>query len=366
VVFRAVLHHRPDLSAKLKERRDYRQARRHRVKRTKLKGKKKRNKRYRKPTWKRRKGVGPKGWLAPSVKYREEEKQTLLEELVRLCPIRTCVYEVAYFDVQKMMEPEIRGTGYQEGLRRRMQEKNLKAAVKARDGYTCQLCGQRKKPWELRAHHVIPRRHPYRGTNTAKNLISVCDPCHERIKGRELDYVAFFQEKIESAGGFRETAMQVGRNYFLAALKEGGWSVEEVYGYQTAVWREEMGLAKDHTQDGLAMLMKGGKGWQEGGWGKEVAIWRRKGQVTKVRFGYKHGDVVSCVRKGQRYVGWVSGLHVQRSGGKEYPRLHVRLADGGLLRNVGLRGTRLLRRSGRLIYVRSGGGGEAERTFSTQ
>jgi len=107
-----------------------------------------------------------------------------------------------------MMEPEISGTGYQEGLRRRVQEQNLCWAVKARDQYTCQLCGRRKKPW---------------------------------------------------------------------ALRDRGWRVEEAYGYQTAVWREELGLVKGHTQDGLAMLMRGGQGWQESSWGPEVAIFRRKG-----------------------------------------------------------------------------------------
>jgi 5-methylcytosine-specific restriction endonuclease McrA len=234
------------------------------VKRTKLKGKKKRNKRYRKPTWKWGRRAGQQGWLPPSVRYREEEKRVLLEELRRLCPITGCVYEVASFDVQKMKEPFVEGKGYQEGLRRRMQEKNLRAAVKARDGYTCQLCGQRKKPWELQAHHIVPRRPPYCGTDTAEDLISLCGECHERIKGRELDYVSYSQEKMANRGLFRETVTQVGRNYFLAALGEQGWRVEVVYGYQTAVWREEMGLSKSHLHDGLAMLMRGGKGWEEG------------------------------------------------------------------------------------------------------
>lgn len=45
-----------------------------------------------------------------------------------------------------------------------------------RDGYTCQCCGKRGNPSELEVHHVRPRA--VGGTNSPRNLITLCIPCH--------------------------------------------------------------------------------------------------------------------------------------------------------------------------------------------
>jgi hypothetical protein len=56
--------------------------------------------------------------------------------------------------------------------------RRLAAAIKRRDGYQCQICGDRRgDPYcVLNAHHVIPRSAG--GPNEPWNLITVCDLCH--------------------------------------------------------------------------------------------------------------------------------------------------------------------------------------------
>ena len=71
-----------------------------------------------------------------------------------------------------------------------------RAAVLRRDGYICQDCKRygRKTPATL-VHHVIPFAEDAARALDEKNLVSLCEACHnrrhpERAKGREAPPVA--------------------------------------------------------------------------------------------------------------------------------------------------------------------------------
>ena len=71
-----------------------------------------------------------------------------------------------------------------------------RAAVLRRDGYICQDCKRygRKTPATL-VHHVIPYEEDAARALDEKNLVSLCEACHnrrhpERAKGREAPPVA--------------------------------------------------------------------------------------------------------------------------------------------------------------------------------
>lgn len=53
-------------------------------------------------------------------------------------------------------------------------------AVKKRDNYTCQGCGDEDAS-ELHAHHIVPLGAG--GSNARSNLITLCDECHGRVHG---------------------------------------------------------------------------------------------------------------------------------------------------------------------------------------
>jgi hypothetical protein len=52
-------------------------------------------------------------------------------------------------------------------------------AIKQRDGYTCQGCGNEDR--ELHVHHIVPLGAG--GSNARSNLITLCDECHGRVHG---------------------------------------------------------------------------------------------------------------------------------------------------------------------------------------
>jgi hypothetical protein len=55
----------------------------------------------------------------------------------------------------------------------------LRRFVFRRDKYRCQSCGLHFWGPDLDAHHVIPWQHG--GTDSAANLITVCEPCHDEL-----------------------------------------------------------------------------------------------------------------------------------------------------------------------------------------
>lgn len=64
--------------------------------------------------------------------------------------------------------------------------KRLSRFVKERDGYQCQICGDREgDPYcVLHAHHIVPRSKG--GPDAPENVITLCDLCHAVVTPRWL------------------------------------------------------------------------------------------------------------------------------------------------------------------------------------
>ncbi len=76
-------------------------------------GRRNRQTRYRKPRFLNR--TRQKGWLPPSLQSRVENIMTWVKRLQRLCPISALSQELVRFDPQKLQNPEVSGTEYQQG-----------------------------------------------------------------------------------------------------------------------------------------------------------------------------------------------------------------------------------------------------------
>ena len=76
-------------------------------------GRRGRKTRYRKPRFFNR--TRDKEWLPPSLEHRVLTTITWVKRLVKLCPIQSIAMELVRFDTQKLNNPEISGTEYQQG-----------------------------------------------------------------------------------------------------------------------------------------------------------------------------------------------------------------------------------------------------------
>lgn len=108
------------MSERLKERAMYRRQRRSRI-------------RHRRP-----KGLDqhqPEGWLAPSIQHKLDSHQRLIGMVSSWVPVQGVRIEVASFDSQKLVNPEMSGVAYQQGERYGFD--NLRHAVFHQDHYLC-------------------------------------------------------------------------------------------------------------------------------------------------------------------------------------------------------------------------------------
>jgi len=225
---------RKDVSKKLTERRMYRRNRRNRLW-------------YREPRFLNRVSNKKEGWLAPSIQHKLDSHIRLIEKIKILLPISKVVVEVASFDTQKMVNPEISGIEYQQG---ELQGYNIRNYLLEKWHRKCTYCGKKDIPLEI--EHIIPESRG--GTNRVSNLTLSCRKCN-------------LEKGNKTAEEFGHPEIQKKANQTLKAtvfMNIIRWKLVDIldcdstYGYITKHNRIKVGLEKSHVND--AFVIAGGNG----------------------------------------------------------------------------------------------------------
>lgn len=224
---------RTDIVEKLSTRREARRARRG-----------KRSVRYRAPRFNNRRK--PEGWLAPSTRQKVLSHVKLIEDIAKFLPISEVVIEVAQFDMQRIKNPDIAGTEYQQGPQ--MDFWNVREYVLWRDGHECQCCHGKSKDRILSIHHIESRK---TGGDSPDNLVTLCETCHKAYHAGEvqLNLKRKFQS-LRDAAAMNVMRMEVLRQTEMALHPV---PVRHTYGYITKNTRIRAGLTKTHATDALCI-----------------------------------------------------------------------------------------------------------------
>ena len=223
---------RTDIVEKLSTRREARRSRRS-----------KRSVRYRAPRFDNRRR--PEGWLPPSIRQKVESHVTLLEGVTKILPVAQVVIETAQFDMQKIKNPDIAGTEYQDG--EQMGFWNVREYILWRDRHECQCCHGKSKDPVLNIHHIDSRK---TGGDAPNNLVTLCETCHDAYhKGNvKLDLKRGFQSLRD------EAVMNTMRWEVLRQAERAlDVPVTQTYGYVTKHTRIRAGLEKSHVTDALCI-----------------------------------------------------------------------------------------------------------------
>ena len=202
--------------------------------------------RYRAPRFANRVRSEHKGWLAPSVENRIQAHISRIEAVCRVLPITKIVIETASFDIQKIKNPEVEGTDYQQG--EQLGFWNVREYVLFRDGHVCQACKGRSKDLILNVHHIESRK---TGGDAPGNLITLCEACHKAYHAGKLK-----QFSPRRGASFRaETFMGIMRWTVFNRLRERHpeLPVTNTYGYLTKHKRIVAGLPKTHCADAFCI-----------------------------------------------------------------------------------------------------------------
>ena len=185
-----------------------------------------------------------KGWLAPSVEQRITSHMVQIDKICNVLPVKNIVIETASFDIQKIKNPEIQGTEYQQG--EQLGFCNVREYVLCRDGHECQYCHGKSKDGILSVHHLETRK---TGGNAPNNLITLCETCHKKYHAGEIDL------KLKRGKSFKDAAfMGIMRWTLYERLKAKYPNVRNTYGYITKHNRiHRMKLPKNHHIDAFCI-----------------------------------------------------------------------------------------------------------------
>jgi 5-methylcytosine-specific restriction endonuclease McrA len=231
VVFKAVINLRADVSKKLEERRTGRRNRR-------------KYKRSRKCRFNRVSSIKP-GCNTPSIKQKKDSILRVINKLNKTIRIDdTCLEDVA-FDVRCLTDGFI-PYNYQKSNRL---DSNLRIAIIMRDG-KCRMCNKKYDKYEI--HHIISKRDG--GNSTLKNLITLCEKCHDKTEGKENKYVKKFQRKIKGKNVDLRNPMFVmqGKTYLRNKLSEIA-DLSLTTGADTSNRRIDNNIYKSHSNDAVVI-----------------------------------------------------------------------------------------------------------------
>lgn len=199
--------------------------------------------RYRKPRFNNRKK--PEGWLAPSIQHKLDSHIRFIYRVKSFLPIQKTIVEVANFDIQRILQPNINGKEYQEGVQKDFW--NLREYILYRDNHQCQNpnCNNKTSNPVLCIHHIVYRSNG--GTDAPYNLITLCEKCHtpENHQG----FLLTWRPKIKPLKGAT----------FMSMVR---WRLKDLlqcnltYGYITKSKRIELGIEKSYIND--AFIIAGG------------------------------------------------------------------------------------------------------------
>lgn len=239
VVFAAELVHRGfAITKRLADRKSVRRSRRNR------------KTRYRTSKSRRAK---PKGWLPPSLMSRVHNISTWVRRLRSFCPIAAISQELVRFDMQKIQNPEISGTEYQQGT---MSGYEIREYMLEKWNRTCAYCGA--KDVRLEIEHIQPKAK--NGSNRVSNLTLACQPCNQ-AKGQQnvRDFLFgkpdILQQVLSQAKKPSSDAAAVNstRIRLYQELCATGLPVETGTGGMTKFNRTRLGLPKTHYWDAASV-----------------------------------------------------------------------------------------------------------------
>ncbi len=222
---------RTDISKLLTKRRMFRRSRRGR------------KTRYRQARFLNRKR---KDKLMPSVRAKVEQTLKVIKLVRDILPIAHWTFEIGNFDTHKLVNPEVKGTDYQQGKKHGFW--NVREYVLWRDKHLCQACKGKSEDVVLNVHHIQQRKDG--GSDRQGNLITLCETCHNKHHQgvKVLNLTA--PKTLRDA-----TQFNVVKTYVKQETTNLNRAV--TYGHITKAKRIEAGLPKNHVND--AFVIAGGQ-----------------------------------------------------------------------------------------------------------
>ena len=236
VLFKGIIEQRNDVKHLMKVRRGYRRYQRY-------------HKRYRQARFNNRSSFKRKGRIAPSIFQKRQATLRVVNQLNKWLNITNYWLEDVSIDTRALTDG-YKSYSWQYQKSNRLDE-NIRKAVILRDGCKCMECG--KSNCRLDVHHIKPKR--MNGSNTLGNLITLCQRCHQKIEGKEEQYMQRYFNMLNSSDNKNlnyASHVMVGKMWLREQLSMLGL-LYLTSGGDTANKRIDWNIKKSHSNDAICI-----------------------------------------------------------------------------------------------------------------
>ncbi|HEY5524247.1 MAG TPA: RNA-guided endonuclease IscB [Clostridium sp.] len=321
-VFKGTIELRQDVSKKMTIRKVYRVYRRY-------------HKRYRSKRFNNRKASKRDGRLAPTIMQKKQSILRVLNKINKWIKIDSIYLEDVLIDIRKVTEgKKLYKWQYQKSNRL---DSNIRIAALMRDNFTCVDCGSKE---DLQVHHIKPKR--AKGTDNIYNVITLCESCHIKTFGKELQLMDKYLAKINGRKLYFRDAMHVmqGKKYLQNELRKIA-PLSLTTGGDTANHRIDWDIEKTHSNDALVICNLNIKSININLKDYKIVPLRKKskGDINLIVQGFKLRDYVKYTKKdGTEYIGYITVLYPNKN------QFNMTKTNGDILKRYGLKSVKLLSR----------------------
>lgn len=278
----------------------------------------------------------PEGWLPPSLMHRVLTTLSWAKRLRRFAPLSSLAMELVHFDAHKIINPAVKGQGYQKGT---LYGTEVRAYLRHKWNNLCAYCGKKGQEVE----HLIPRSRG--GTNNVSNLVWSCTACNlkkgaqtvtEFLKRRPavLKQIQTQQQiSLQDAAAVNATKLRL-----LDELNTLGLPLTTGDGAQTSFNRTSQGFDKAHWIDAACVGESGahvqlethrpllitamGRGNRQMCGTDRFGFPIRHRSRQKSFFGFQTGDIVRAIVVGGKKSGTYTGrVSVRATGSFKLPQV---------------------------------------------
>ena len=197
------------------------------------------------------------GKLSNTAQHALTNHQNVINQIMKILPITDVVFELASFDIHKLVDPEVNGVGYQQGDK--FGFANVREYVLTRDKYTCVMCGKVKSGESLHVHHLQHRSKD--GSDHHTNLVTLHGSCHDKVHSQpkvEAKLLAMMAKKdVTKTITAPATIMNTIMPRLSPWLDENHPNVvvSVTFGYITKENRFSSGIEKSHNNDAFIIAV---------------------------------------------------------------------------------------------------------------
>ena len=296
VIFKGVIEQRNDVKHLIEIRRSYRRYHRY-------------HKRYRQARFNNRSSSKRKNRIAPSILQKRQATIRTINQLNKWINIKNYWLEDIAIDIRAMTD------GYKpykwQYQKSNKLDENIRKAVILRDGCKCMECG--KTNCKLEVHHIKPKR--LNGGNTLNNLITICQNCHQKTKGKEELFMNKYFKLINSFAPKNSIYAQhsmIGKKWLREQLSQLGL-LYLTTGGDTANKRLDWNIEKTHSNDAICITNLKPDTCKIKEWIIKPMRRQSKAKTDNV-LGFKHRDLVEYTFKnGEIHKGYITALYPEQN-----------------------------------------------------